>query len=196
MKNNFSKIDLCLYSWYIAQHHEMPWRQINSPYKTWISEIMLQQTQVKTVKPYYLNWIKKFPTVKTIANSNIDSILKAWEGLGYYSRARNLHKAAQVIVSDFNGKIPSSYDELQMLPGIGPYCAAAITSIAFGQPVPVVDGNVIRVFTRFWGIFDDIRQTKVRTMLFERLDRESNRRSVTNSTLSARDQKRCHWSSV
>ena len=123
---------------------------------------MLQQTQVDTVIPYFNRFVARFPTVEDLAKADLQDVLKLWEGLGYYSRARNLHKAAQF-------DLPADYDELQKLPGIGPYCAAAIASIAFGQPVPVVDGNVLRVFARFWGIFDDIRKTKVRNVLFEKL---------------------------
>ncbi|RAP35860.1 A/G-specific adenine glycosylase [Candidatus Marinamargulisbacteria bacterium SCGC AAA071-K20] len=147
----------------------MPWRDNPSPYFTLVSEIMLQQTQVATVIPYFNRFIEKFPTVYDLADADEQVVLKAWEGLGYYSRARNLQKAAKMVVQDFNGKLPSTYDDLQKLPGIGPYCAAAITSIAFGNAVPVVDGNVLRVFTRFWGVFDDIRNTKVRDVFFNKL---------------------------
>jgi len=155
--------------WFSNEKRAMPWRSNPSPYSTWISEMMLQQTQVATVIPYFERFITSFPTVNDLADADLQDVLKKWEGLGYYSRARNLHKAAQVIVNDYDGNIPSSYDNLQKLPGIGPYSAAAISSIAFEHPIPVVDGNVLRVFCRFWGIFDDIRKASVRTMLFDKL---------------------------
>ncbi len=158
-----------LTSWYNANKRTMPWREAPSAYKTWISEIMLQQTQVVTAIPYFNRFITQFPTVYQLAKADLQDVLKAWEGLGYYSRARHLHKAAKCIVETHHGEVPKGYNTLQTLPGIGPYCAAAIASIAFEEPVPVVDGNVLRVFTRFWGIFDDIRQPKVRTVLFDKL---------------------------
>jgi A/G-specific adenine glycosylase len=158
-----------LLNWYNSQKREMPWRSNPHPYRTWVSEIMLQQTQVATVIPYFNRFLDQFPTVYDLAKADEQAVLKAWEGLGYYSRARNLQKAAKLVVDDYNGEVPSTYEELQKLSGIGPYCAAAITSIAFGNPVPVVDGNVLRVFTRFWGVFDDIRNTKVRDVFFNKL---------------------------
>ncbi|RAP32389.1 A/G-specific adenine glycosylase [Candidatus Marinamargulisbacteria bacterium SCGC AG-414-C22] len=158
-----------LLAWYRKEKRAMPWRDSPHPYKTWVSEMMLQQTQVATVIPYFNRFMNQFPTVVDLSNADEQTVLKAWEGLGYYSRARNLHKAAKIIVENYNNELPSEYDELQKLPGIGPYCAAAITSIAFNNPVPVVDGNVLRVFTRFWGIFDDIRNQAVKTMLFHKL---------------------------
>jgi A/G-specific adenine glycosylase len=147
----------------------MPWRSNPIPYYVWISEMMLQQTQVDTVIPYFKRFITTFPDVFSLASADQEKVLKCWEGLGYYSRARNLHKAAKAIVETRGSQIPSTFEDLQTLPGIGPYCAAAIASIAFEEPVPVVDGNVLRVFTRFWGIFEDIKQPKVRLLLFEKL---------------------------
>ncbi len=147
----------------------MPWRQTPAPYFTWVSETMLQQTQVDTVIPYFNRFIESFPTVESLAKADRQSVLKQWEGLGYYSRARNLHETAQRIVSEFNGQLPTSYEQLQTLKGIGPYIAAAIASIAFDEPIPVVDGNVLRVFTRFWGLYDDIRAPKTRTLIFDQL---------------------------
>ncbi len=158
-----------LLNWYNTNKREMPWRSDPVPYKVWISEMMLQQTQVDTVIPYFLRFHEAFPTLKDLAEAPQEAVLKLWEGLGYYSRARNLHKAAQFIHKELNGVFPNTYEQLQTLPGIGPYCSAAIASIAFNEPVPVVDGNVLRVFTRFWGIFEDIRQPKVRVLLFEKL---------------------------
>lgn len=137
----------------------MPWRGEKDPYKIWISEIMLQQTRVDQAWPYFENFTKAFPTVFDLAKADQQQVLKAWEGLGYYSRARNLHAASKMIVEDYNGKLPETYDEIIKLKGIGPYTAAAITSIAFGLPNAVVDGNVIRVITRYFGIEDDVRKT-------------------------------------
>ncbi len=158
-----------LVAWYQQNRRILPWREDPQPYRVWVSEIMLQQTQVDTVIPYFERFLAQFPTLETLANADQESVLKAWEGLGYYSRARNLHKAAKTVIQDWQGTIPDTYENLQKLPGLGPYCAAAVTSIAFGHPVPVVDGNVIRVFARFWGIEDDIRQPKVRNLIFDRL---------------------------
>lgn len=158
-----------LLTWFATEQRPMPWRETPSAYGTWISEMMLQQTQVSTVIPYFKRFMTQFPTIDALAEADEQQVLKAWEGLGYYSRARNLHKAAKMLVRDYNSQLPEDYDELQKLPGIGPYCAAAITSIAFSNSVPVVDGNVLRVFTRFWGIFDDIRHNVVKEMLFHKL---------------------------
>lgn len=158
-----------LLQWFAAHQRAMPWRDNPQPYWVWVSEAMLQQTQVDTVIPYFKRFITKFPTVQALAQADQQEVLKLWEGLGYYSRARNLHKAAKLVCEKFNGALPQTYDALQEIPGIGPYIAAAIVSIAFGKPVPVVDGNVLRVFARFWGIEDDIRDTKTRVALFARL---------------------------
>jgi A/G-specific adenine glycosylase len=158
-----------LTDWYTQNKREMPWRTAPSPYKTWISEMMLQQTQVATVIPYFNRFISRFPTVEKLATADLQEVLKLWEGLGYYSRARNLHKAAKILLDSYSSVLPLDYIELQKLPGIGPYSAAAITSIAYETAIPVVDGNVLRVFCRFWGIFDDIRKPAVRNMLFDKL---------------------------
>ena len=158
-----------LLDWFQSEQRAMPWRSNPKPYYVWVSEIMLQQTQVATVIPYFERFIKSFPTVYDLAKADEQRVLKAWEGLGYYSRARNLHKGAKLVVSEYNGQLPQTYEGLQAIPGIGPYCAAAISSIAFELSVPVVDGNVLRVFARFWGIFDDIRQAKLREVFFQKL---------------------------
>ncbi len=158
-----------LISWFKTHQREMPWRSDPQPYYVWLSEVMLQQTQVVTVIPYFHRFLAQFPTVEALANSELEPVLKLWEGLGYYSRARNLHKAAQQVMRLHGGVIPSDYVTLQTLSGLGPYSAAAVASIAFGDSVPVVDGNVIRVFCRFWGISDDSRSPRVRTLLFDRL---------------------------
>lgn len=140
-----------LLPWYQKNKRNLPWRKTNDPYKIWISEIMLQQTQVKTVIPYYLNWIKKFPDINTLANASESKVLKAWEGLGYYSRARNIHFSAMQIFQNHNGKFPKTFDDILNLKGIGRYTAGAIASIAFDQRKPILDGNVERVLSRvFW----------------------------------------------
>lgn len=145
-----------LIEWFEQQAADLPWRQTGNPYYVWLSEIMLQQTQVATVIPYYERFIEKFPTVQSLAEASQDNLLKQWEGLGYYSRARNLQAAARQVVDLYNGKVPQTADELQTLKGIGRYTAGAIASIAFGESVPVVDGNVIRVFSRIFDIDADV----------------------------------------
>jgi len=137
-----------LLKWYDKAKRDLPWRRTQDPYAIFVSEMMLQQTQVKTVIPYYGNFLKEFPTWKALAKANPDKVLKLWEGLGYYRRARNLQAAAQMIAKDFKGKLPDSLDEIVKLPGVGRYSAGAVLSIAYGKRVPLVDGNVIRVFSR------------------------------------------------
>lgn len=127
---------------------------------------MLQQTQLATVVPYYHNWLQKFPTITTLAQANLNDVLKAWEGLGYYSRARNIHRAAQQLVTDYDAQLPQTAAELQKLPGIGPYTAGAIASIAFNQPAPLLDGNVIRLFTRLADIPDDVTKSPTKKALW------------------------------
>lgn len=151
-----------LLNWYKDHKRQMPWRGELDPYKIWISEIMLQQTRVDQATPYFRNFISLFPNVYDLAKADQQEVLKAWEGLGYYSRARNLHSAAKTVVNEYDGKIPATYDEIIKLKGIGPYTAAAVTSIAFNKPNAVVDGNVIRVLTRYFGIEDDTRSSKTR----------------------------------
>jgi A/G-specific adenine glycosylase len=158
-----------LLEWFASHQRPMPWRDTPRPYYVWLSEVMLQQTQVETVIPYFQRFIKAFPDVRALAAAEQQTVLKLWEGLGYYARARHLHKAAQVIVDQYDGKLPQHVDDLRQLPGFGPYIAAAVSSIAFGQPVPVVDGNVLRVCSRFWGIETDIRHPRARTELQARL---------------------------
>ena len=154
MKSNFKKAGLALFNWYNNQCYQMPWRTNKDPYKIWISEVMLQQTQVKTAKPYYVNWMKKFPTIQDVAMSDIDNILKTWEGLGYYKRAHNIHESSKIILRKFNGKLPDSYDDLMILKGVGDYTASAILSIAFNKPYPVFDGNINRVISRLYKLKD------------------------------------------
>lgn len=140
-----------LLHWYDKEHRILPWREDPTPYHVWISEIMLQQTRVEAVHGYYLRFIGRLPDVRSLADVSEEELNKLWEGLGYYSRARNLKKAAEIVVREYGGVLPASYDELLKLPGIGPYTAGAIASIAFHQSVPAVDGNVMRVIARLTG---------------------------------------------
>ena len=145
-----------LLMWYDENKRDLPWRRSNNPYHIWISEIMLQQTRVDTVIPYYERFLDWFPTVKDLAIAPEERLLKAWEGLGYYSRVRNMQEAAQQIVAEFEGEFPHTYEGIFSLKGIGPYTAGAIASIAFGLPEPAVDGNVMRVLSRLFEVSLDI----------------------------------------
>lgn len=138
--------------WYLDNKRQLPWRKTNDPYKIWLSEVILQQTRVIQGLPYYLQFVTAYPTVKALAKAPGQEVLRLWQGLGYYTRARNLHKCAQVIVELHNGRFPKSYHDLLTLPGIGHYTAAAIASFAFGEPVAVLDGNVFRILSRIFGI--------------------------------------------
>jgi A/G-specific adenine glycosylase len=139
-----------LLGWFKENQRPLPWRENYDPYQVWISEIMLQQTQVKTVLPYFKRWMKALPDIQSVAEAGEDAILKLWEGLGYYSRARNIQKAARQIMSEHGGIFPSGYDDILALPGVGKYTAGAIASIAFNQDYPLVDGNVVRVLSRLF----------------------------------------------
>lgn len=145
-----------LIQWYLQNKRDLPWRNTRNPYLIWLSEIILQQTRVAQGLPYFEAFVTTFPTVYDLANASEEQVLKLWQGLGYYSRARNLHQTAQTIVSNFNGEFPTSYNELLKLKGIGPYTAAAIASFSFDEAVPVVDGNVYRVLARYFGVETDI----------------------------------------
>ncbi len=146
---NFSRAIL---NWYLVNKRNLPWRNDNDPYSVWLSEIILQQTRVSQGLPYYLKFINKYPTITSLAKANENDILILWQGLGYYSRARNLLKAAKFIVNELNGIFPDSYIELLKLKGIGEYTASAISSICFNERRAVLDGNVYRVIARFYGI--------------------------------------------
>ena len=147
-----------LITWYQLNQRDLPWRRSNNPYHIWISEVMLQQTQVNTVLEYYRRFIKKFPNVKRLAQADLQSVLKSWEGLGYYARARNLHRAARCVIQQHRGKIPDTWQAFHSLPGVGDYIAAAVLSIAFDQPYAVVDGNVKRVLARLLKISAAVNQ--------------------------------------
>lgn len=142
-----------LHHWYRNAHRDLPWRRTGDPYLIWISETILQQTRVAQGLPYYLRFVERFPDVTTLAGVSEDELMKYWEGLGYYSRARNLHSAAKTIAGKHDGKFPESFEDIRNLKGVGDYTAAAVSSMAFGQPRAVVDGNVIRVLSRYFGIY-------------------------------------------
>ena len=150
-----------LISWYENHKRDLPWRGETDPYKIWVSEIILQQTRVQQGWDYYFRFIDNFPNVRTLAESDEERVLKVWQGLGYYSRARNMHAAAREIMSEHEGKFPKTYDKILSLKGIGNYTAAAIASIAFQLPYPAVDGNVIRIVSRIFGICEDVTQPTV-----------------------------------
>lgn len=139
-----------LLAWYDIHRRILPWREEVSPYRTWVSEIMLQQTRVAAVLPYFQRFMEAFPTVEALAQADTERLMKLWEGLGYYSRVRNLQKAAKLVCAQYGGQLPADYAALRALPGIGEYTAGAIASISFGLPVPAVDGNVLRVFSRLY----------------------------------------------
>lgn len=149
-------------TWYSQNKRDLPWRHHHDAYNVWLSEIMLQQTQVNTVIPYFLHFLETFPNLEALKNAQDDVLMKCWEGLGYYSRARNLKRGAQQLVNDYNGQFPQTVQGLTDIVGIGPYTAGAIASIAFNQPVPAVDGNAFRVFSRLFEDDTDISQTKAR----------------------------------
>ncbi len=155
-----------LLAWFAANARDLPWRRTRDPYAIWVSEVMLQQTQVRTVVPYWERWLRELPTVEALARAPLDRVFKLWEGLGYYTRARNLQRAAQVIVREHGGRFPRRFEDVLTLPGVGRYTAGAICSLAFNEPTPVLDGNVTRVLARVFGLRDDIRQPTVREHLW------------------------------
>ena len=156
---DFRAVSDRLQAWYSLHFRPLPWRVEPTPYRVWISEIMLQQTRIEAVLPYFERFITALPDVQALADVDEERLFKLWEGLGYYSRARNLQKAARSIVSDYDGQMPADYDRLLSLPGIGPYTAGAIASIAYGIPAPAVDGNVMRVLARLTGDDTDVLST-------------------------------------
>lgn len=150
-----------LLPWYRENARQLPWRADNEPYRVWLSEVMLQQTRVEAVRGYFLRFLEVFPTLKQLAEADEQQLMKLWEGLGYYSRARNLQKAAKIIMQEYGGRFPQTYQELRKLPGIGDYTAGAILSICFGQKVPAVDGNVLRICARICAIDTPMEQQKL-----------------------------------
>jgi A/G-specific adenine glycosylase len=153
--------------WFRANARDLPWRRTHDPYAIWVSEIMLQQTQVKTVLPFWERWMRELPTLEAAAHARPEKIHKLWEGLGYYTRARNLQKAARLILEKHEGRFPRTFDDILALPGIGRYTAGAISSIAFNQPRPILDGNVMRVLARIFGIAEDPREKKTNQQLWQ-----------------------------
>jgi len=161
-------IGRALLTWYVKHRRELPWRKSQDPYAVWVSEMMLQQTQVSTVIPYFQSWMKRFPNVAALANAEESDVLHAWQGLGYYSRARNLRRAAQEILRVHDGRVPERVSELLALPGIGPYSAGAIASIAYGHAEPLVDGNVIRVLARLFALRGDPNKAPLKAEIWAR----------------------------
>lgn len=151
-----------LINWYLQNKRNLPWRETSNPYNIWLSEIILQQTRVTQGLPYYLKFIENFPTVHDLAKAEEETVLKLWQGLGYYSRARNLHTTAKYISFELGGNFPNNYTDLLQLKGVGEYTAAAIASISFNENIAVVDGNVFRVLARYFGIELDISQSKTK----------------------------------
>jgi A/G-specific adenine glycosylase len=145
-----------LKAWFQEAKRDLPWRYTTNPYAIWISEVMLQQTQVAVVIPYFLRWMERFPSIDHLAQASLDEVIKTWEGLGYYSRARHLHEGAQYLVKHWGGQLPAEEDKLKKIKGLGPYTIGAILSFAFHQKKAAVDGNVLRVLTRYFGLPDDI----------------------------------------
>lgn len=167
LANNQPAISAALLQRWDDGHADLPWRRTKDPYHIWVSEIMLQQTQIATVIGYYERWMAQFPTVEALASAEQSAVLKAWEGLGYYSRARNLHHAAQTVVNALNGEMPKTVDGLRQLKGIGDYTAGAIASIAYDLPAPILDGNVIRVLSRLTDLPDDVTQSATKKVLWQ-----------------------------
>lgn len=148
--------------WFFLNRRLLPWREDPSPYAVWVSEVMLQQTQVAVVVPYFNKWMILFPTIKALAEARFELVIKTWEGLGYYSRVRNLHEGARYLVKNHRGELPPTYEELEKIKGLGPYTIGAILSFAFKQRKAAVDGNILRLFSRFYGIEESIDQGKVK----------------------------------
>ena len=156
-----------LLRWFAKDQRSLPWRKEYSPYQTWISEVMLQQTRTQTVLPYYERWMKRFPDIRSVAAAPEDEVLKYWEGMGYYTRARNIHKSAKIMVERFAGVFPDNYDLILKLPGIGRYTAGAIMSLAFNREYPVVDGNVERVFARWFNLEKPVKTKESQVFIAE-----------------------------
>lgn len=160
--SGISKLARDLIQWYDDHQRDLPWNKTHDPYRIWVSEIILQQTQVQQGLPYYHNFVIKFPNVSALAEADLNDVLKAWEGLGYYSRARNLHKGAKFVIQNFDGKLPENRKDLLTIPGIGPYTSAAIAAFAFGQKEAAIDGNLMRVLTRLHTFPGDIHKASTR----------------------------------
>jgi A/G-specific adenine glycosylase len=166
-KSTAQNLPIDLLRWFDQLQIQLPWRGSRDPYRIWLSEIMLQQTRIVAVEGYYMRFLERFPTIEDLAAAPLDDVLKMWEGLGYYSRARNLHRLAQIVVNEHHGQFPATAEALQQLPGIGRYTAAAIASIAFQQRVAVLDGNVMRVLARVFDLAEDIIQLSTQKQLWQ-----------------------------
>lgn len=164
-----------LLDWYDANRRVLPFRGTRDPYAVWISEIMLQQTRTDTVSGYYTRFLNRFPNIAALAQADEQEVLKYWEGLGYYSRARNLHKAAQIMQREYGGRFPTTYEGVRALPGVGDYTAAAVTSIAYRLPYPAIDGNLTRVLARVHGVREDVGRPSVKRLIHELGEREIDR---------------------
>lgn len=158
-----------LEDWFLENRRVFPWRRDKNPYHVWISEVMLQQTRIEAVISYYERFMRELPDISSLANVSEDKLLKLWEGLGYYNRARNLKRAAVMVMEEYDGVFPTTYSEIIKLPGIGEYTASAISSICFGEKEVTVDGNVMRVFTRFYNDFSNISKDRTKVMIHDRL---------------------------
>ena len=156
-----------LIQWYQQNKRDFPWRKDQDPYHIWISEIMLQQTTTETVIPYYERFLENFSTIEALASASLEEVYKMWEGLGYYRRAKHLHESAQIIVEKYQGKFPYEYNDILSLKGIGEYTAGAISSIAYGKQVPAVDGNVLRIISRYYLLKENIAETKVQKKIYQ-----------------------------
>lgn len=167
MEEKEVQIALKLVQWFRINKRNLPWRKDKNPYKIWISEIMLQQTKVSTVIPYYVQFLERFPTIKSLAEAILDDVYQVWQGLGYYTRAKKLHETAQLMVAKYGGEFPATYEEVLKLPGVGDYTAGAIMSIAYGRAYPAVDGNVLRVFARLYNIQSDVMEQKTKKEITE-----------------------------
>jgi len=179
------KLVAALPIWFSQNARDLPWRRTRDPYAIWVSEIMLQQTQVKTVLPYWTRWMRELPTIEAVACASDARLHKLWEGLGYYTRVRNLQKAARVIVEKHGNRFPEEFDDILALPGIGRYTAGAICSIAFNQPKPILDGNVTRVLTRLFGIYENPREKKTNAKLWQFSERLVTQASRTQNPYSS-----------
>ena len=167
LSSKYMKISKILRNWYEINKRDLPWRKEKDPYRIWVSEVILQQTRVNQGIDYYYRFIEAFPDIHSLAESEIDEIFKVWQGLGYYSRARNMHTAAKTIVKDFNNDFPAEYKDIIKLSGVGPYIAAAVASQAFGHPYAAIDSNVIRVISRLFGVRGDVRSATVKKKIEE-----------------------------
>jgi len=186
-RSTTARISAALLRWFNTAARPMAWRETRDPYRIWVSEIMLQQTRVETVAPYYDRFLLEFPDVRSLARAELDAVLKAWEGLGYYSRARNLHRAAGILVARHGGEVPRTVEALMALPGIGRSTAGAIAAIAFGADVPILDANARRVVARLYAVEGDPRSGRVERVLWERSARLVRRGKGRDTALAVMD---------